>query len=254
MTTTDTPAHDTATPAIAFPASVRIHHATLKSAEKLAQMLKAEYPALHLGCTFDDVDAPTKIVAWIVNADQEGEEEQALVYEGDKVPALADLLAECEENEIDPEYVAEPEEEEPEVSGSVVPGHYRQQYRAVSSNGQTCGDWLAEWLVDQTHSATGFMVADFTAILEANDMDLTSKWGQLPGSGQPGWIGRYRMNGRQCLEKMVALRGWVKDAQGYQTTLPTADLAILTSKHTKWLAKQAKLAMAMLTPPEAADE
>lgn len=219
-------------------AGIRLHPATQKAATALDSMLRAEYPALRLG--FDATDG--KIETWTVTHVASDTE----VHESTKVPRLADVLERCEEEGLDPTEVDEDEDEdEPQPSGSVVPEHYRQQYRAASSNGQTCGDWLAEWLVAQTHSATGFMVDDFTAILVNNGVDLNTKWGQLPASGQKGWIGRYRMNGRQVLEKIVAKNGKLTSLLGQADTVPEEALAILRGKHAKWLAKEAKREAAM---------
>lgn len=220
---------------------IRLHHATRAKAEKLQGMLAAEYPALSLFALVGDASVDGWRVVFLVDTDEEAE-----IYEGPKVPDLADLLTICEDEGYDPEQKPEGEEEEPEVSGSVVPEHYRAQYREMSSNGQTCGDWLAEWLVNETHTLDGFNVDEFTGILHANEVDMTMPWAKLPESGQKGWIGRYRMNGRQTLEKLVAYRGWVKDARGGTHSLPENALAILQTKHEKWIAKEEKKAKAAL--------
>lgn len=234
--TTENQTTETQTTAIAVPEGMRIHHATMKAAEKLVAMLAAEYPALTLTVS---ESADTGKAIWTVHAYQDGDEEMTFTY--DKVPALADLLEECEENGIDPEASPDAEEdEEPKASGSVVPDHYRETYRMVSSNGQNCGDWLAEWLTTQTHGQTGFMVDDFTQLLSLNGVDLNTKWGQLPTSGQKGWVGRYRMNGRQVMEKAVAKSGVAIDLLGHPNAAPEDFLIALRTKHGKWLAKEAK--------------
>jgi len=214
--------------------NAKIHHATRAKAERLASLLQAEYPALQLRATHNEDES--QVVGWLVVATTEGEEQT--IYEGDKLPEIADLLDACDEAGIDPEAGAE--EEKP--SGSVVQDHYRIQYREASSNKQTCGDWLAERLVADTHGPNGFMVDDLTAILSANGLDMSAKWAQLPYSGQKGWIGRYRMNGRQVLEKHVAMAGIYIDQTGARVK-PHADwLAGMRTKHAKWIAKQEKLA------------
>lgn len=221
--------------------TAKIHHATRAKAEKLAGILAAEYPVLSLQAVYNEDESA--VDSWIVVATMPDEEATA-IYEGAKVPDLADVLEACDDAGIDPE--TEMEDDEPKASGSVVPETYRQQYRASSSNGQTCGDWLAERLVADTHGIDGFNVADFTAILSANGVDMTAKWAQLPYSGQKGWIGRYRMNGRQVMEKIVALRGVYVDAMG-NTITPHADwLEMTRTKHAKWIAKQEKTAQAAL--------
>lgn len=217
-----------------LPEGVRVHHATIAKATKLAAMFAAEYPALSLSAETNEV----AVVAWNVH---HHEREEALVS-GPKVPDLADVLDACEDEGLDPEDGPEAEEEEaPKASGSVVPETYRRLYREASSNGQTCGDWLAEWLVLETHGQHGLVVEDLTAIFVANDLDLSKGWGLLPTSGQKGWVGRYRMNGRQVLEKVVAKRGLVRQANGDAVFPPQDFLDTLRAKHSKWLAKEAKL-------------
>ena len=222
MTTNDT---------TTFAPGIRMHHATRAKATKLAATLLAEYPKLTLeAIDGDDIDHEvyTNECGGFVVTHVDGEE----VYSGDKVPELAEILDTAIEMGLD----LEADEEEEKPSGSVVPEEYRIQYKEKSSNGQTCGDWLAEFLVGQTHNAQGFNVEDFTYILNRNDVDMTAKWAKLPESGQPGWIGRYRMNGRQVLERLVAERGWVNGIADW-FIVPEADMAILRTKHAKHLAK-----------------
>jgi hypothetical protein len=216
-----------------FAPGIKMHHATRAKATKLMALLAAEYPKLQLLCDTEDDNGEERAVAFEVEFDGEDE----LIYEGEKVPSLAEILDTCAERELDP---TADEEDEPKVSGSVVPEHYRVLYKQSSSNGQTCGDWLAEWLVGQTNGANGFNVEDFTAICNANGMDMTRGWALLPTSGQSGWIGRYRMNGRQVMEKIVAKQGFILDAQGNQHKASDAFMATMAVKHAKWLAKEAK--------------
>ena len=214
--------------------TVKMHHATRTKAEKLVAMLAAEYPALSLDLVTNE-DA-SQVSYWTVSANDE------VFLETDKVPSLAEVLEACEENGIDPE---EGEEDEPEGSGSVVPEGYRARYREVSTNGQTCGDWLAEWLTEQCHGIDGFSVADFASILDENQVDRSGAWARLPESGQKGWVGRWRMNGRQALEKVIARTGKVIDPIGNEHEVPSDALAELQRKHQKYLDKQAKLEAAL---------
>ena len=218
-----------------FADTIKIHHATRAKAERLTDMLQAEYPALSLRHELNE-DA-SRVTGWMVVAT--ADDTETTIYEGDKLPDIADLLDACDEHGIDPEAGAE---EERKPSGTVVAEHYRTQYREASSNKQTCGDWLAERLVADTHGPEGFMVDDFTNILNANGVDMSAKWAQLPYSGQKGWIGRYRMNGRQVLEKTVALTGVYRDHQGNEVEPEAGFLAAMRTKHAKWIAKQEKLA------------
>lgn len=221
-----------------FAPTIRMHHATRAKAERLVAAFEADYPMLTLEATEgNDVDHETYThdVGSFVVTHEDGE----TVYEGDKVPDLADIC----DTALEMGLSLESEEEEKAPSGSVVPEEYRLQYREKSSNGQTCGDWLAEFLVNQTHGIDGFNVDDFTHILNANGVDMTAKWAKLPESGQPGWIGRYRMNGRQVLERLVAERGWVNGMVD-RFDVPASDLAILRAKHAKHLTKLARKANA----------
>lgn len=223
----------------------QLHHARLKQAQKLATMLDAEYPAIRLNPIRNEIEQVTGWQAFHVaeievdsGDEPDTTEEMTQVYEGDKVPTIADLLEQCEELGLDPEGDADEEER---VSGSVVREVYRKLYKENSTSGQSCGDWLAEWLTAQTWSpVNGLMVEDLTAILVANGLDMTRPWAKLPESGQNGWRGRYRMNGRQTLEKHVALNGYVLDAQGNQHEVPEDELAGLRAKHAKWIEKQHK--------------
>lgn len=225
---------------ITIATTAKLHHATRAKAEKLAGILAAEYPILTLVPEYNEDESA--VTMWRIVAK---DDEATLVLETAKVPDLADVLDACEEAGIDPETEVDGEEGT-KASGSVVPEHYRQQYQLLSSNGQTCGDWLAERLVADTHGIEGFHVEDFTAILNANGVDMTMPWARLPESGQKGWIGRYRMNGRQVLEKVVALVGYYIDHTGAKC-LPHADwLEKTRTKHSKWIAKQEKLAKAAL--------
>lgn len=215
--------------------TANIHHATRAKAERLATMLEAEYPRLSIAPTHNEDGS--QIMAWVAMHDGNV---QMATYP--KVPELADLLDAAEQLGLD----VDSDEDEQKDSGSVVPAHYRAQYREASTNGQTCGDWLAEWLVAETHGIDGFNVEEFTAIANANRLDMSAKWAKLPESGQKGWIGRYRMNGRQALEKEVSLSGFVTDARGTDHAIPADALDALRGKHAKWIAKETKRREAIL--------
>lgn len=219
----------------------QLHHARKAKALKLATMLDAEYPMIALHPKRDDAD---NVVGFLADHVDRAEEIATPIYEGDKVPELADLLEVAEEQGLSLE--AEEDDEEQEASGSIVKEVYRKAYRESSSNGQTCGDWLAEWLTTETysHSEGKANIEDLTAIFHNNGLDMTRPWARLPESEQPGWRGRYRMNGRQALEKAVALAGTVTNATGYTIDVPEADLAKLQAKHAKWLEKEQRKAEA----------
>lgn len=216
----------------------KLHHATKAKADKLDTMLTAEYPALHLLPLVDDEG--DRVTGWRVVWSPKGKDETAneTIYEGDKVPSIGELVDTCLERDLDP---TEGEDETPVRSGSVVPEEYRALYREVSASGQSCGDWLANFLDGQCLSPiNGFNHEDFTHLLSHNSVDLTAKWAQLPISGGRGWQGRYRMNGRQVLERHVARAGFVHGITGERFEVPADELAKLRAKHGKWLAKAEK--------------
>lgn len=69
-----------------------------------------------------------------------------------------------------------------------------------------CGDWLAKLLKDHFLEDEGkkkavFQMDDFIACLKANKVELSGRWVE---NQNPGWQGRFRMNGRQKLERVVA--------------------------------------------------
>ena len=216
-------------------ASITMHHATRAKAQKLHDMLAAEYGRLTLQV---DLDGNDTVAGWAVQFATDTDEHQT-VYRGDKVPSLALVLDTCAEEEIDP--TPAEEEEEPRASGSVVPEKYRNEYRLNSTTGRSNGDWLAEQLAIDTLDAKGnFVMDDFIAVLERNAVPLTGKWAALRFGGGRGWQGRFRMNGRQVLEKLVTKTQTYVDAVGTNHKPSDEWLADMGAKHGKWLAKEAK--------------
>lgn len=215
-----------------------IHHARKAKALKLAEMLAAEYPGIGMQPMYDDLD---RVASW---AFDNGDD---CFYETTDaaVPELADVLEAAEDWGVDLEAMQGDDEDGKQPSGSIVPEQYRQKYREVSSTGQSNGDWLAEQLASDTHGIEGFSIADFAAVLVANGVDQSGAWARLPGSGQRGWVGRWRMNGRQQLEKLVALRGVYYGPNGTEHTPDAEWLADMRLSHAKWIAKQQKIEEAM---------
>ncbi len=231
-----------ATTAVAtFAPSIQMHHATRAKAEKLATMLAAEYPRLTLeaieGDEIDHAEYDHNCGGFTVVFGKDAEDEQE-VYSGDKVPSLALILDTCAEENLDPSAI---EEEEPQLGGSVVPAVYRALYRSVSSTGRCNGDWLAERLAADTLDSNGkLLMDDFIAILTNNGVDLSAKWASMRFSQTGGWQGRFRMNGRQVLEKLVVLKGHYVDHTSSKVTPHAEWLELMETKHGKWLAKQRK--------------
>lgn len=216
--------------------SGQIHHARKAKATRLQEQLAAEYAALTIVPTIEGTEIP--VTTWTaMHTSDEGEETTILATNDGSIPELADILEACEDADLDPEEGAIAKH-----SGSVVAETYRKLYRETSSNRQTCGDWLAEWLTDQCFDhSKGFLADAFAAVLDANAVDQTRPWAKLPESGQKGWIGRWRMNGRQALEKLVALHGTIYGPDGEEQQVPDTEIATLRAKHAKWIAKQEKL-------------
>lgn len=177
----------------------RVHHATVAKAERLEIALQAEYKGIEL-----DVQCAEGSKDYTLFATCDGIE---IDWAGE-VPSLSDVLEAFQEHEVTEEQMlgGEPddEDEEPEGSRSVVREGYRQEYRVVSSNKQTNGDWLAETLTTLFwDSKEGFNTAGFEALLDQNGVDMSAPWAQVLGT--KGGAGRFRMNGRQALEKRIAL-------------------------------------------------
>lgn len=175
------------------------------------------------------------------------EDQEELDAYWESLPDLADVLEQAAGLEVD----LNPIEDTPDDSGSIVGARYKQAY-AERGNANNCGDWLAHFLeqaltIDLIEAVDGnkpkkikrFDWEAFRDLLELNGVDFSGKWASLPESGQKGWVGRYRMNGRQKLEIMVAVAGVLKTPVGDAT--PDADwLAEMRTKHAKALAKVAK--------------
>ena len=103
-----------------------------------------------------------------------------------------------------------------------------------------CGDWLANQLKDAflTTQMTdegkiqSFDIDGFTGCLTANGVPIKEGRSFLPFARRKtrGWQGRYRMNGRQKLEVMVAEKGFLK-IDGKKVSVPHAALTELRMKH-----------------------
>jgi len=162
------------------------------------KMAAIEYPAIN-------------IVAVAIGEFQAQIGEEVVAEAKDAQTTLALALEYAEENDIDPEEGAEEADEE--RRNVVVPERYKEEYKA-RGNANHCGDWLAITLdgkfIVTTEGGPQFDVDGFRRCLAANGVDMTGKWAGLPESGQRGWQGRYRMNGRQKLEIRVAETGELK--------------------------------------------
>lgn len=195
----------------------------------LARMLRTEYPALQL---MQDTEG-----YWVVEVTANN----GSLNRYETVPALPDVLDLAQQHQID---LDEDTEENP---SEIVAVHYKEQYRE-KGNPNHCGDWLALTMDGKfrvmTDKGEVFDVDKFTNTLKINGVDMTGKWAGLPTSGQKGWVGRYRMNGRQKLEVMVAIRGDIRFQQVHDEVIivpvPEDELEFLRTKHAKAVAKWAK--------------
>lgn len=223
---------------------VTMHHATRAKLTKLQAILAAEYPALSIEAHGDEHTSKlTGLTSWhdIPHPDDEGETRQVTrVLQTKKVPELADLFAACEDLDLDPEALSV-EDDATGTPSSIVPEVFRARYRETSTTGRCNGDWLAEQLATDTLDGKGKLDKPaFTAILEKNGVDMSGKWAQARFSDANGSAGRYRMNGRQVMEKLIAKVGIYTTHDGAELTPDAEWLASVRGKHAKWLAKEAK--------------
>lgn len=212
----------------------------------LEKLLRAEYPALTIVSSDEDeleIEAFRPVV-W----SREKDEAVEIAEQSGEVPTIAEIAEACEAAGIDPEAEIETEEGEGEDKGkpgNVVPAKYRDQYKE-RGNPDHCGDWLARFL-DGAFSEPGatpkarptFNADAFDAFLRDNGVPMEGKWTTLRYSGQKGWEGRYRMNGRQIAEKHIARTGFVI-LGGKTHEIPADVLSELRAKHALWIEKQNK--------------
>ena len=67
----------------------------------------------------------------------------------------------------------------------------------------SCGDWLALALKEHCHSEDGFDIGKFERVLKENDIEWNIN------RKTHGWIGRFRMNGRQKLAAVARKTGYI---------------------------------------------
>lgn len=217
--------------------NVSIGHASAKvalDAAILARTLEAEYPAIGIENATDKDGDPDHAAGLVLRATEDGTE--IATYADGVIPGLAEVLDAAIEAGIDPEEGAE-DDTGPVV---VVAPKYKQRY-ADGGHPEHCGDWLAYQLEgafatssinEKGKAVEAFDVEAFTGCLTDNGIALEGKWAALPTSGQPGWQGRYRMNGRQKLERQVAACGELV-LHGETIEVPEEALEVLRAKHPK---------------------
>lgn len=227
----------------------KLHHATVAAAVKQGFELEA---------TEDGITVTSKKPAFSFTRDQSGKRmlEDAITYRlirteydlvsidnesetwGLSVEGLDDTfegetLKEALDALLDAAQEAGIEVAEEKPVSVVVPDKYKKEY-AARGDATCCGDWLAVTLKGQfevtTDNGPQFDADGFADMLTANGVDQSGKWASLPASGQKGWQGRYRMNGRQKLEIRVAATGALH-LKGQTLIVPQEDLEILWAKH-----------------------
>ena len=198
---------------------------TAVQAAVLARQLHLEYPALRLDQTQD-----TNARFILTHADCDGKS----ILESGAVPSLSDCIEATEAEGLDPEANNDTDDaEEENKGGTVVSPRYRAAYKE-RGDPNNCGDWLALQLKNRftmiVDSKETFDPEAFIAFLRENEVDITGKWAELPTYNSPGWQGRFRMNGRQKLEKVVAHRGTIVIG-GETHDVPAEELKRLRAKH-----------------------
>ena len=209
------------------------------NALRLASRFAIEYPNLHVG------GKNPESTTLIVFHRPEGENKPTPLFDFDgkemSDKELDDIFATALDSATDNDLDTGETDELPNT-GTVVAEKYREMYRE-RGNENHCGDWLALYLDGkfdvEVDGKIVFDVDAFTEFLASNDVDMTGKWAGLVHSNNRGWQGRYRMNGRQKLEMVVAIRGSVIDG-GETVAVPTQDLEMLRDKHSIAIAKHEK--------------
>lgn len=129
--------------------------------------------------------------------------------------ALAQKWAEGEEQEDHyvEDQIAEvetDEDEEAELRGSVVKGHYKRLYKD-QGHPDNCGDWLATTIRELTRTSKDVLVFEaFTAIAELNGIEDWRKY----LNGNDGQYGRIVMNCSNRMRTIVRKTGVLKTPNG----------------------------------------
>jgi hypothetical protein len=213
----------------------------------LADQLDKAYPSVTV-----EYDAEIQsFVVWAPDPELTGELAELLVTP--EMPTMIEIRGMAEELNVDltlPIENAADVEEEEDTPSSVVPIRYRVKYRE-EGHPQHCGDWLAN-LLDGAFTLVidgkiTFDLDAFNKFLADNEVEFTGKWTKIPDTQKTGWAGRYRMNGRQKLEKILAVRGTIFIAGRFQP-IPEDVLAELKAKHPVKPAKEPKAKTAKAKP------
>jgi hypothetical protein len=79
----------------------------------------------------------------------------------------------------------------------------RDRFTPKRGDVNSCGDWLALALKEHCHNEDGFDIGKFERVLNENNIDWNIN------RKTHGWIGRFRMNGRQKLAAVARKTGFV---------------------------------------------
>jgi hypothetical protein len=145
------------------------------------------------------------------------------------------LAAEAQDEETEDQTEDQTEGDEPEgdeeapAPRSVVAERYRREY-AARGNADHCGDWLAVTLVGLTKEAK--LNLDFFQQIEAANGVVNKCLLQKPSD-----VGRYRMTGRNLLQKVVVAAGGLKLPENFRDgeflEAPAEWIAAKTAKKVK---------------------
>ena len=120
--------------------------------------------------------------------------------------------------------------------------NYRREYKEHGLH-DNCGDWLAVTLDDlctvvsldsKGRKRKSMDLEKFDALLDVNGVERTGKWAELPTSGQRGWRGRYRMNGRQKLEPIVAGNGYLWESYPGSKIVAPPEWCAMINRRKRW--------------------
>lgn len=153
------------------------------------------------------------------------------------------------------------DEEEPDVTGSVVPAGFKQLYREIGVRQQDNGDFLAAIMAGHTIVLDGksevIDVDKVEALGYANGVDYPVSGYGPSLSGTRGWQGRYRMTVGNMLRKRIAdakvchIPASLTGGKGaIEKTPPDAWCAKYATKVRKSVAKEADAAAADVAKPE----
>lgn len=139
---------------------------------------------------------------WKIEQTDEGgfvliDAEGAIFADGEdgEFETVADAVIAFNERETEEDEGANEEDDAPH---SVVPEHYKAEYKAIGVNGQDNGDFLARAFSDYCRVGDKIDVFRVERLLSRNGIE------REPIPGNRGWEGRYRMTARNMLARRIS--------------------------------------------------